>query len=76
MTAFNVYNIQTFNQKVKHLIGDGKTVMTNKELRDLNHDIMDMLLHLNSLEAEIAALKNKVTQAGDITIELDGKSFR
>ena len=76
MTAFNVYNIQSFNQKVKHLIGDGKTVMTNKELRDLNHDIMDMLLHLNSLEAEIAALKNKVIQAGDLTIELDGKSFR
>jgi len=76
MTAFNVYNIQNFNQKVKHLIGDGKTVMTNKELRDLNHDIMDMLLHLNSLESEVAALKNKVTQAGDLTIELDGKSFR
>ena len=76
MTAFNVYNIQNFNQKVKHLIGDGKTVMTNKELRDLNHDIMDMLLHLNSLESEVAALKNKVSQAGDLTIELDGKSFR
>jgi predicted nucleic acid-binding Zn-ribbon protein len=76
MTAFNVHNIQSFNQKVKHLVGDGKTVMTNKELRELNHDIMDMLLHLNSLEAEVAALKNKVTQAGDITIELDGKSFR
>ena len=76
MTTFNSYHIRDFNQKCKHLVGEGKTVITHKELRDLNHDIMDLLLHLNSLETEIESLKNRIDQAGVITIEMDGKSFK
>jgi predicted nucleic acid-binding Zn-ribbon protein len=75
MTAFNSFHIRTFNQKCKSLVGEGKTVVTNKELRDLNSEIMDLLLHLNSLEAEVAGLKSQVNQ-NEIVIELDGKSFK
>jgi len=50
--------------------------MAHKELRDLNHEIMDLLLHLNDLEIQIETLRNQVSQAGEIVIELDGKSFK
>jgi predicted nucleic acid-binding Zn-ribbon protein len=76
MIPFNSHHIKAFNQKCKHLTAEGKTVMTHKDLRDLNHEIMDLLLHLNELEISIEMLRNQVSQAGDITIELDGKSFK
>jgi predicted nucleic acid-binding Zn-ribbon protein len=76
MTAFNSHNIKSFNQRCKHLNGEGKVVMTHKELRDLNSDIMDLLLYLNSLELDLANLKNKLENSEIITVELDGKSFK
>jgi predicted nucleic acid-binding Zn-ribbon protein len=76
MIPFNSHHIKGFNQKCKHLVNEGKIVMTHKELRDLNHEIMDLLLHLNDMEIEIETLKSQVDQAGDITIDLDGKSFK
>ena len=76
MIPFNSHHIKAFNQKCKHLNAEGKAVMTHKELRDLNHEIMDLLLHLNELEISIEMLRNQVSQAGEITIELDGKSFK
>jgi predicted RNase H-like nuclease (RuvC/YqgF family) len=75
MTAFNSFHIKAFNQKCKHLIGEGKTVLTHKEIRDLNSEIMDLLLCLNSQEVEIQELKKQVSQ-NEIVIELDGKSFK
>ena len=76
MIPFNSHHIKAFNQKCKHLTGEGKVVLAHKELRDLNHEIMDLLLHLNELELQIETLKNQIGQAGEITIELDGKSFK
>jgi predicted nucleic acid-binding Zn-ribbon protein len=76
MTAFNAHHIKSFNQKVKHLVGEGKVVMSHKELRDLNHEIMELLLHLNSMEADMIDMKNQVDKGGEITIELDGKPFK
>ena len=75
MTAFNSFHIKSFNQKCKHLAGDGKAVITHKEMRDLNSEIMDLLLHLNTLEAEVERLKTE-SSTNNIVIELDGKSFK
>ena len=75
MTAFNSFHIKAFNQRCKHLVGDGKVILTHKEMRDLNGEIMDLLLCLNSLEAEVDSLKSQVTQ-NEVIIELDGKSFK
>ena len=52
MTPFNGFHIQQFNQKCKHLVGEGKVVMTHKELRDLHTDIMDLLLILRNTEVK------------------------
>jgi hypothetical protein len=72
MTQFNGFHIKNFNQRVKSLIGDGKVVFTHKECRDLQGEILDLLVHLQSLESENSNLKS---QASEIVIELDGKSF-
>ena len=75
MTAFNSFHIKAWNQKCKHLVGEGKAVVTHKEMRDLNSEIMDLLLHLNSLEAEVEKLKSE-SSMNNVVIELDGKSFK
>jgi hypothetical protein len=75
MIPFNGFHIQQFNQKCKHLNGDGKVVMTHKELRDLNTDIMDLLLILRKTEEIVNELKSKLEKAEEITVVLDGKSF-
>jgi hypothetical protein len=75
MTPFNGFYIQQFNQKCKHLVGEGKVVMTHKELRDLHTDIMDLLLILRNTEVEITVLQDKLQKSEEITVVLDGKSF-
>ena len=75
MTPFNGFHIQQFNQKCKHLVGEGKVVMTHKELRDLHTDIMDLLLILRNTEVEITVLQGKLQKSEEITVVLDGKSF-
>jgi len=72
MTQFNGFHIKNFNQRVKSLTGDGKVVFSNKECRDLQAEILDLLVHLQALEMANSTLK---TQANEIIIELDGKSF-
>jgi hypothetical protein len=75
MTPFNGFHIQQFNQKCKHLVGEGKVIMTHKELRDLHTDIMDLLLVLRSTEEVVSDLKDKLEKSAEITVVLDGKSF-
>ena len=75
MTTFSGYHIQQFNQKCRSLTGDGKVLMSHKELRDLNSEIMDLLLSLRTAESNIADLKTQVTQSEEITIELQGGNF-
>ena len=75
MTTFSGYHIQQFNQKCRSLTGDGKVLMSHKELRDLNSEIMDLLLSLRTAESNIAELKTQVTQSEEITIELQGGNF-
>jgi hypothetical protein len=75
MTTFSGYHIQQFNQKCRSLVGEGKVLMSHKELRDLNSEIMDLLLSLRTAESNIADLKTQVTQSEEITIELQGGNF-
>jgi predicted nucleic acid-binding Zn-ribbon protein len=75
MTTFSGYHIQQFNQKCRSLVGEGKVLMSHKELRDLNSEIMELLLSLRTAESNITDLKTKVTQTEEITIELQGGNF-
>lgn len=75
MTTFSGYHIQQFNQKCRSLVGEGKVLMSHKELRDLNSEIMELLLSLRTAESNITDLKTKVTQSEEITIELQGGNF-
>jgi predicted nucleic acid-binding Zn-ribbon protein len=75
MTPFNGHHIQQFNQRCKHLAGEGKVVMTHKELRDLNAEIMDLMLVLRTTESSVTELKSKLQKSEEISIVLDGKSF-
>ena len=56
-------------------MGEGKVLMSHKELRDLNSEIMELLLSLRTAESNITDLKTKVTQSEEITIELQGGNF-
>jgi regulator of replication initiation timing len=76
MTQFNAFHIKQFNQKCKHLIGAGKVVFEYKELRDLQAELLDLMIHVANLESENAKLKEQLAKAGDITVELVGKPFR
>jgi predicted nucleic acid-binding Zn-ribbon protein len=75
MTPFNGHHIQQFNQRCKHLVGEGKVVMTHKEIRDLNAEIMDLLLVLRTTESSVNELKSKLQKSEEISVVLDGKSF-
>jgi hypothetical protein len=72
MTPFNGYHIQNFNQRVKSLNGDGKVVFEHKEVRALQSEIMELLLHLRSLESQ---LEKQQTQEV-ISVEMVGKPFK
>lgn len=76
MPQFNAYHIKQFNQKCKHLVGEGKIVLTHKECRDLQSEIMDLLLHVNELEKSITALQTRASENADISVELVGKPFK
>ena len=73
MTQFNGHHIKNFNQRCKSIVGDSKMILTAKETRDLQGEILELLVRLQELETENANLK---AQATEITIELDGKSFK
>jgi predicted nucleic acid-binding Zn-ribbon protein len=75
MTPFNGHHIQQFNQRCKHLVGEGKVVMTHKELRDLHAEIMDLMLVLRTTESSVNELKSKLQKSEEISVVLDGKSF-
>jgi predicted nucleic acid-binding Zn-ribbon protein len=73
MSTFSGYHIQQFNQRCKGLVGEGKVVLTHKELRDLQAEILDLLNALRAAESTIAELKTQA--AGDISVELQGGNF-
>jgi len=75
MTQFNGYHIQQFNQKCKSLVGDGKVVYSFKELRDLQAEILDLLVALRAAEQSISNYKQKEEESNSLTIELNGGSF-
>lgn len=72
---FNSHHIRQFNQRCRHLVGEGKVVFTHKECRDLQSELVDVLLHIAQLEQQVADLKEAVAKSNQITIELDGKGF-
>lgn len=71
MTQFNGYHIKSFNQRCKNLTGD-KVVLTVKECRDLQAEILELLVLLQELESDNSRLK---MQASEISIELEGGKF-
>lgn len=75
MTAFNSFHIKAFNQRCKALSGDGKVVMSHKEFRDLQAEILDLLCHIGSLETQLIEAKNQISASGKIDIELEGGKF-
>ena len=76
MTPFNAHHIKQFNQRCKHLTGEGKVVFTHKELRDLQAELLDLMLHVKELEESVADLKTKASQNAEINVELIGKPFK
>ena len=75
MTAFNGYHINQFNQKCKSLTGDGKCLMTYKEMRDLQAEMLDLLVALRTAESTILELKQANQAAEMISVELQGGTF-
>lgn len=75
MTQFSGYHIQQFNQRCKSLAGEGKVLFSHKELRDLNAEILDLLLALRTAEQAILDFKTKVETSNEVTVELNGGSF-
>jgi len=76
MTTFSGYHIQQFNQRVKSLVGDGKLMLTYKEVRDLQGEILDLFVSLRQLETQLAEAKSLALQNGEITVELVGDTFK
>jgi hypothetical protein len=72
MTPFNGYHIQNFNQRVKSLTGDGKIVFDHKEVKALQAEILDLLLHIRTLESQIITQQTQEV----ITVEMLGKPFK
>jgi hypothetical protein len=75
MTQFSGYHIQQFNQRCKSLIGEGKIVLTHKEIRDLNSEILDLLISLRVAEQAIAEYKSQMKDSAVLNVELNGGSF-
>lgn len=76
MTTFSGYHIQQFNQRIKSLVGDGKLVMTYKELRDLQGEILDLFVSLRQLETQLAEATSLASQNAEIKVELVGDTFK
>jgi len=72
MTPFNGYHIQNFNQKVKSLNGDGRAVFEHKEVRALQAEILELLLHVRNLESQL--VKQQTEEV--ISVEMIGKPFK
>ena len=72
MTPFNGYHIQNFNQRVKSLTGDGKIVFDHKEVRALQSEILELLLHIRNLESQIITQQTPEV----INVEMVGKPFK
>lgn len=72
MTPFNGYHIQNFNQRVKSLTGDGKIVFDHKEVKALQAEILELLLHIRTLESQIVTQQTQEV----ITVEMLGKPFK
>jgi predicted nucleic acid-binding Zn-ribbon protein len=72
MTPFNGYHIQNFNQRVKSLTGDGKIVFDHKEVKALQAEILELLLHIRTLESQIVTQQTQEV----ITVEMFGKPFK
>ena len=72
MTPFNGYHIQNFNQRVKSLTGDGKIVFDHKEIKALQAEILELLLHIRTLESQIE--KQQIQEV--ISVEMVGKPFK
>lgn len=72
MNPFNGYHIQNFNQKVKSLNGDGRVVFEHKEVRALQAEILELLLHVRTLESQIVKQQTEDV----ISVEMIGKPFK
>lgn len=72
MTPFNGYHIQNFNQRVKSLTGDGKIVFDHKEVKALQAEILELLLHIRTLESQIEKQQTQEV----ISVEMLGKPFK
>jgi type II secretory pathway predicted ATPase ExeA len=71
MTQFNGHHIKNFNQRCKNLTGD-RVIFSVKECRDLQGEILELLVRLQELESDNSRLK---MQASEISIELEGGKF-
>jgi spore maturation protein CgeB len=76
MSTFSGYHISQFNQKAKHLVGDGKAIMTYKEMRDLQSEMLELLIILRKYETVISELKEQLSNSDIVEVELIGESFK
>jgi len=72
MTPFKGFHIQNFNQRVKTLNGDGKAVFEHKEIRALHAEILELLVHIRSLESQLVTQQTQEV----VTVEMIGKPFK
>ena len=76
MSTFSGYHISQFNQKARTLVGDGKMLMSNKEIRDLQAEILELMVVLRKHEATIQDLRKQIDDIGVVEIELVGDTFK
>lgn len=72
--AFKGIAIESFSNKMRRHVGE-KVIMTNSEARDLQHEILHLLLSNELLYAENEVLKDKLENPPKVDVDLDGGSF-
>ena len=73
--AFGGHHIQQFNQRCRNLTSEGKVIFTHKECRDLQAEILELFNALRAAESQILELNQKIANADNLSIELNGGNF-
>lgn len=76
MNPFNAHHIRVFNQRCKHLSGDGKVVFTNKECRDLQAELLEAMVRLLELEQKVKDLQKGPAATEEVVVEMLGSPFK
>lgn len=69
----NTHFIRNFNNRI--LQGNGKTIIDNDEIRNVQAELLDLLAYILQLENKISELEDNFNQANIVQVEMIGKDF-